>query len=65
MTRLVVFLGAHVKHYRAPFFARLHEALKQDGVQLRVLYGSPNSHHAARWDNVELPAEYGRHVPSL
>ncbi len=61
----VVFLAAHVKHYRLPFFDALYEALKPDGIELRVLYGEPNTAHAARKDNVRLPNTYGHPVPSF
>lgn len=60
----IVFLAAHVKHYRLPFFDALHEKLRADGIELRVLYGDPNSAHAARCDNVALPLTYGRQVGS-
>lgn len=61
----VVFLAAHVKQYRVPFFDLLHWTLATDSIELRVLYSDPNTAHAARKDNVRLPASYGRHVPSF
>lgn len=64
MAARVVFLAAHIKHYRRPFFDTLHARLKADGIELRVLYGNPNSAHAARRDNVLLPPAYGRQVSS-
>lgn len=64
MPSRVLFLAAHIKHYRLPFFNRLYEALREDGIELRVLYGDPNSAHAARKDNVNLPAAYGLHARS-
>ena len=63
--RRVLFLAPHIKHYRLPFFDTLYGTLKSDGLDLRVLYGNPNSVHAARWDNVALPTTYGRKVPSF
>ena len=64
MSIRIVFLAASVKHYRLPFYDLLHATLQQDGIDLRVLYGNPNSTHAARKDNVDLPPTYGRRVPS-
>lgn len=60
----VAFLAPHVKHYRLAFWNRLYEVLKEDRIELRVLYGQPNSAHRARKDNVTLPATYGRSVTS-
>lgn len=64
MNARVVFLAAFVKHYRVPFYDLLNQVLREDGIELRVLYGAPNSAHAARKDNVDLPPSYGRRVPS-
>ena len=61
MTTRVLFLAAHVKNYRLPFFEALHHSLQEDGIELRVLYGNPNSAHAARRDNVYLPSAYSCH----
>ncbi len=62
--RRVIFLGAYIKAYRAPFFEQLHRALREDGIELHVIYGEPNSEHAARRDNITLPDAYGHQVPS-
>src|SRR5271155_3146243 len=51
-----------MKHYRLPFFTRLHEALKRDGIELTVAYSAPNRIHSARADNCELPAAFGLKV---
>lgn len=64
MTVRVVFLAPYVKHYRVPFFDLLHKTLAEDDIELRVLYGEPNSAHAARKDNVVLPSSYGYPVSS-
>jgi hypothetical protein len=64
MNARVVFLAAFIKHYRVPFCDLLNQALREDGIELRVLYGAPNSAHAARKDNVDLPPSYSRRVPS-
>ena len=60
----VLFLAPHIKQYRLPFFETLYQTLRSDGIELHVLYGTPNSVHAARWDNVTLPTTYGRKVAS-
>ena len=61
MSSRVLFLAAHVKNYRLPFFEALYHSLRKDGIELRVLYGNPNSAHAARRDNVYLPSAYSCH----
>ena len=60
----VVFLVAHAKNYRVAFWNHLHAVLASDGIDLRVVYGCPNTEHSARLDNAVLPPEYGRKVPS-
>ncbi|ABF42500.1 glycosyl transferase, group 1 [Candidatus Koribacter versatilis Ellin345] len=62
--RRVVFLAPYVKHYRLPFFDLLHAVLQSDGIEMRVLYGHPNSLHEARKDNAVPPDSYGRPVKS-
>lgn len=59
-----MFLVAHAKNYRVAFWNCLHAALASDGIDLRVVYGSPNAEHRARRDNAVLPSEYGREVRS-
>jgi glycosyltransferase involved in cell wall biosynthesis len=58
----VLIIQAGMKQYRLPFFAALYEALRQDGIELRVVYSAPNSDHAARQDGAELPREFGTRV---
>lgn len=52
-----------MKHYRLPFFTKLHEALRQDGIELTVAYSAQNRKQATRGDSAELPPEIGRKVP--
>ncbi|MFB3814968.1 MAG: glycosyltransferase family 4 protein [Terriglobales bacterium] len=60
--RNVIIIQAMAKQYRLPFFEKLHAALLQDGVRLRVLYSGPNGHEAVKGDNVDLPPEFSRKV---
>ncbi len=59
----VLIIQPQVKQYRVPLFDKLHAALAEDGVDLRVAYSDPRAHEAAKNDNAELPAEYGVKVP--
>jgi L-malate glycosyltransferase len=60
----VLFVTSHVKHYRLPFFDLLYKSLQAEGVELRVIYCDPNSAHAARKDNVDLPSTYAKRIDS-
>ncbi|MFZ0884182.1 MAG: glycosyltransferase family 4 protein [Candidatus Acidiferrales bacterium] len=59
----VLIIQAEMKHYRVPFFTKLHGALGQDGVELVVAYSAQNRKQATRGDGAELPPEIGRKVP--
>jgi L-malate glycosyltransferase len=59
----VLIIQAEMKHYRVPFFTKLHEALRQDGIELVVAYSAQNRKQATRGDSAELPPEIGRKVP--
>jgi len=57
----VLIIQAEVRHYRIPFFAGLHAALQQDGIELKVAYS--NSNRLLRQDNyAELPSPFGHKV---
>jgi glycosyltransferase involved in cell wall biosynthesis len=58
----VLIIQAEMKHYRVPFFTKLHAALRQDGIELAVAYSAQNQKQAARKDGAELPPEFGRKV---
>jgi len=58
----VLIIEAQMKQYRAPFYARLNEALRADGIRLTVAYSDPPSFEAQKKDNCELPPEYGLKV---
>ena len=59
----VLIIQAEMKHYRLPFFTKLHEALRQDGIELAIAYSAQNRRQATRGDSAELPPEIGRKVP--
>jgi len=60
--RKVCIIQAVAKQYRLSFFSLLYARLKQEGVELTVIYSAPNRREAAREDSVELPAAYGHKV---
>lgn len=59
----VLIIEAQIKLYRKPFYERLHAALREDGVQLEVLYSAPPPSEAQKQDNCHLPASYGIEAP--
>jgi glycosyltransferase involved in cell wall biosynthesis len=61
----VLIIQPQMKRYRVPFFQKLHRALEQDGIELRVAYSAPNAVDRRRNDSADLPPEYGRKVKSL
>jgi L-malate glycosyltransferase len=60
----VLIIEAQIKRYRRPFYKRLHQALRAEGVQLKVVYSAPVPSEARKHDNCELPREYGVRVPA-
>jgi len=58
----VLIIEAQMKQYRLPFYARLHESLRADGMQLRVAYSEPAQEELGKRDNCDLPREYGLKV---
>jgi glycosyltransferase involved in cell wall biosynthesis len=58
----VLIIEAQMKQYRPPFYARLYESLRSEGLQLRVAYSGPAQEELAKQDNCELPREYGLKV---
>ena len=61
MKRVLV-IQTQMKQYRAPLWARLHDLLYEDGMQLTVAYSDPPVVELRKNDNCELPAEYGLKV---
>lgn len=58
----VLIIQALAKQYRVPFFEQLYLALREEEIQLKVAYGSPNSTELKKADNVHLNPEYGTKV---
>lgn len=57
--KTVLIIQAQMKHYRVPLFDKLHAALAEDGVELRVAYSDPPPQELGKKDNAELTEEYG------
>jgi glycosyltransferase involved in cell wall biosynthesis len=55
----VLLIEGQIKHYRLSLYEKLYEALKHDGVDLRVAYSDPSSKEVKKRDAVDLPPEYG------
>ena len=62
MPRILI-LQAQMKHYRVPFFLRLHDILQRDGIELIVAYSPPHGLHGMVRDDGVLPHRFGRQVP--
>jgi glycosyltransferase involved in cell wall biosynthesis len=58
----ILIIQAVMKHFRVPFFSRLHTALQRHGIDLVVAYSPPNRSHALRGDAADLPVAFGRKV---
>jgi len=56
---------ANVKQYRTAFYPMLAAALAQHGVELEVIYSTPNPMEASKGDNIDLKPPLGRKVPRL
>jgi glycosyltransferase involved in cell wall biosynthesis len=59
----VLIIQSEMKQYRVPFFCGLYEALRSDGIDLKVVYSNTNEAHALRKDSAELPPPVGEKVP--
>ena len=55
----VLIIQSQIKQYRVPFFAKLHAALENEGITLRVGYSDPPTSETGKQDNCDLPLEYG------
>src|SRR5271170_3882483 len=58
----VLIIEEQIKRYRKPFYERLHRALAQENVQLKVVYSAPSPAEVRKNDNCELPRAYGLRV---
>jgi glycosyltransferase involved in cell wall biosynthesis len=59
--RKVLIIQGQMKQYRVPFFLKLNDALRQDGICLKVAYCGPKSTDGTN-DNCDLPPELGLKV---
>jgi len=59
--KTVLIIQEQMKHYRVPFFTRLHDALRDDGISLRVAY-SDLAERDGKNDEAALPPELGLKV---
>ncbi len=50
----VLIVQSQVKRYRAPFFNRLHTVLRDDGIELSVVYSSPTGAEEQKGANADL-----------
>jgi glycosyltransferase involved in cell wall biosynthesis len=55
----VLIIQSDIKQYRLSFHGKLYEALRDDGIELRVAYSDPVGRESSKGDSVELPSEYG------
>lgn len=62
--RRVIIIKTLIKQFRVSFYQKLHDELMTDGVEFRVLYGLPSKAESMKSDNVDLPNEFGRKIPS-
>jgi L-malate glycosyltransferase len=59
--KTVLIIQGQMKQYRVPFFTRLGDVLRGDGISLRVAYGELPQNDGRR-DEVELPPELALNV---
>jgi glycosyltransferase involved in cell wall biosynthesis len=55
----VLIIQGQIKQYRVPFFDKLHAALEEDGITLRVAYSDPALREREKRDNCDLSSGYG------
>jgi glycosyltransferase involved in cell wall biosynthesis len=55
----VLLIQAFIPHYRVSFFERLHEALRQENIDLRVAYGRPSRIDRTGYDSVSCNLPFG------
>jgi glycosyltransferase involved in cell wall biosynthesis len=58
----VLIIEAQMKQYRAPFYEKLYESLRADGIRLTVAYSEPRSVEKTERDQCDLPDKYGAKV---
>ncbi len=62
MTKVLI-IQAQMKQYRVPLFLKLQEALKDEGIELRVAYSPPAPSESKKRDNTDLPESIAVRVP--
>lgn len=55
----VLIIQEVMKHYRVPFYEKLHTLLSNESIQLRVAYSPPYGSHLQKADNSDLPPSFG------
>jgi glycosyltransferase involved in cell wall biosynthesis/peptidoglycan/xylan/chitin deacetylase (PgdA/CDA1 family) len=60
--KTVLMIEAQMKQYRLPFYEKLYERLRAEGIRLRVAYSDPAGQEVQKCDNCGLPSEYGLKV---
>lgn len=55
----VLFVQAFIPHYRVAFFERLHEALRQENIDLRVAYGRQSRINGYGYDSAHRDLPFG------
>jgi glycosyltransferase involved in cell wall biosynthesis len=58
----VLIIHSMIRHYRAPFFDKLHEALCFKGISLRVAFGSPSGDEKLKGDIFPFHREWANPV---
>ena len=58
----VLIIQAQMKQYRVPFFVKLYDQLRADGIELRVAYSQAPRSERAKRDTSELPDSFGVRV---
>src|SRR5258708_12513334 len=59
----VLIIESQMNQYRVPFYAKLHQALRAQSIQLTVAYSDPIPSEAIKNDTCDLPQEFGMKVP--
>jgi glycosyltransferase involved in cell wall biosynthesis len=63
MKRVLV-IQSEINQYRLPFFAKLNELLRAEGIRLTVAYSDPACEDACKNDTCDVPEAFGMKVKS-
>jgi glycosyltransferase involved in cell wall biosynthesis len=58
----VLVVQSEINQYRLPFFAKLNELLRAEGIRLTVAYSDPAREDASKNDTCDVPEAFGRKV---